>query len=164
MPMIPIKPTRSIVTAALALAVATALAPLAAHAQDRAQPKLPTVTLQAGMHRIVAEVARTPEQQAIGMMFRTQMGASEGMLFVNEDSGVRCFWMRNTLIPLSIAFLDDDGRIANIAEMQPRSERSHCSERPVRHALEMPKGWFTERGIGPGFQLRGPPFKAGPPR
>lgn len=127
-------------------------------AQTGPQPKLPTVQLRAGLHLIQAEVARSPEQQQAGMMFRTEMGANEGMLFVNGDSGVRCFWMRNTLLPLSIAFIEDDGTIVNIAEMSPRSDASHCSARPVRFALEMRQGWFAQRGIKPGMKLRGKPF------
>jgi uncharacterized protein len=127
-------------------------------AQDRAQPRLPTTALTVGMHRIVAELAVTPEQQAIGMMWRTEMGASEGMLFVSEERGVRCFWMRNTLVPLTIAFLADDGRIVNTADMQPRSDQSHCSAEPVRYALEMPQGWFARRNIQPGARIRGGPF------
>jgi uncharacterized membrane protein (UPF0127 family) len=144
-------------TGAAFLALLTALP--ASQAQDGPQPRLPTVELRAGMHLIRAELAVTAEQQATGMMFRTTMGTNEGMLFVNDDAGVRCFWMRNTLIPLSIAFLDDDGTIVNLADMQPRSDRSHCSARPVRYALEMNQGWFAKRGIQPGFKLRGGPFR-----
>jgi uncharacterized membrane protein (UPF0127 family) len=84
------------------------------------------------------------------------------MLFVNADDQVRCFWMRNTLIPLSIAFLSADGTVINVAEMQPQSDQTHCSTRPARFALEMNTGWFGKRGIGPGFKLRGQPF--GSPR
>ncbi|ODU09312.1 MAG: hypothetical protein ABS84_09395 [Rubrivivax sp. SCN 71-131] len=131
----------------------------AAQAQDRPQPRLETIELTAGMHLIRAEVAQTPQQQATGMMFRTSMGANEGMLFVNAQAGVRCFWMRNTLIPLSIAFIADDGAIVNIAEMQPRSDESHCSAKPVRFALEMQKGWFAKRGLQAGTKLRGLPFR-----
>jgi uncharacterized membrane protein (UPF0127 family) len=130
-----------------------------AWAQQGPQPRLPTVQLQAGMHNIVAEVARTPEQQQIGMMMRTEMATHEGMLFVFDDVSPRCFWMKNTLLPLSIAFIEDDGTIVNIAEMKPRSEASHCSEKPVRYALEMNQGWFSKRAIKPGFRLKGPPFK-----
>ena len=143
-------------TGVLAFLVALALPP--AHAQGGPQPRLPTVQLVAGMHVIQAEVARTAEQQATGMMFRREMGPNEGMLFVNQEPGVRCFWMRNTLLPLAIAFVADDGTVVNTAEMQPRSEESHCSARPVRYALEMPQGWFAKRGIGTGFRLRGAPF------
>ncbi|MBK1616186.1 hypothetical protein CKO44_22275 [Rubrivivax gelatinosus] len=110
------------------------------------------------MHVIQAEVAQTPEQQAAGMMFRREMGPNEGMLFFNREPGVRCFWMRNTLLPLSIAFIADDGTVVNTAEMQPQSDESHCSARAVRFALEMRQGWFSKHGIGAGFKLRGAPF------
>lgn len=130
-----------------------------AAAQTGPQPRLPTVPLTAGMHVIQAELARSPQEQMVGMMFRTSMGQNEAMLFVNTDKDVRCFWMRNTLIPLTIAFIDDDGTIVNLADMKPRSEESHCSSRPVRFALEMNQGWFAKRGIGPGFRLRGAPFE-----
>ena len=131
---------------------------LQAAAQGGPQPKLETVQLTAGMHLIRAELAVTPAQQATGMMFRREMGANEGMLFVNADSGVRCFWMRNTLLPLTIAFVADDGTIVNLADMQPQSDESHCSAAPVRYALEMRQGWFAQRGLKAGLRLRGGPF------
>lgn len=137
---------------------ALALGSPAAHSQQGPQPKLDSVELTAGMHVIKAELAATPPQQAVGMMMRTEMGPNEGMLFVNGDSSPRCFWMRNTLLPLSIAFISDDGTIVNIAEMQPRSDESHCSAKPVRYALEMNKGWFAKRGLHAGSKLRGGPF------
>ncbi|HRD99002.1 MAG TPA: DUF192 domain-containing protein [Rubrivivax sp.] len=127
-------------------------------AQDGPQPRLQTIELTAGMHVIRAELAITPAQQATGMMFRTEMQGNEGMLFVNDELGTRCFWMRNTLIPLTIAFLADDGTIVNLADMQPRSESSHCSAQPVRYALEMRQGWFAKRGLKAGARLRGKPF------
>lgn len=133
-------------------------APRLAQAQDGPQARLQTIDLTAGMHVIRAELAITPAQQATGMMFRTEMPGNEGMLFVNDDLGVRCFWMRNTLIPLTIAFLADDGTIVNLADMQARSEASHCSAQPVRYALEMRQGWFAKRGIKAGAKLRGKPF------
>jgi len=144
--------------AALQIAALLLAAAPAVQAQTEAQPRLDTVTLQAGMHLIRAEVARTPQQTSIGMMFRREMGANEGMLFVFNDLEPRCFWMKNTLLPLSIAFIDDDGRIADLADMQPLSEQNHCSSRAVRFALEMNQGWFAKRGIKPGFKLKGPPF------
>ena len=144
---------------ALAAAFVLAIALLPATAQQGPQPKLPTVDIQAGMHIIKAEVAVTPTEQAVGMMFRREMPGNEGMLFVNEDSGRRCFWMRNTLVPLTIAFIADDGTIVNLADMQPLSEDSHCSLKPVRFALEMRQGWFAKRGIRAGFRLRGRPFQ-----
>ena len=129
-----------------------------AQAQDGPQARLQTIELTAGMHVIRAEVAASGTEQATGMMFRHEMGANEGMLFVNQDAGMRCFWMRNTLIPLSIAFIADDGTIVNIAEMEARSEQSHCSAKPVRYALEMNRGWFAKRGFKAGLKLRGRPF------
>ena len=128
------------------------------HAQEAAQPRLPTTPLTAGMHVIQAELALTPTQQMIGMMHRRQMGANEGMLFVYDEPHRLCFWMRNTLIPLTIAFLADDGRIVNTADMKPLDESSHCAGEPVRYALEMNQGWFAKRGLKPGTRLRGAPF------
>ena len=125
-----------------------------AAAQDAAQ-RLPQVQLSAGMHLIHAEVARTGEQRGIGLMHRPSLAANDGMLFVFDQPGVQCFWMKNTLLPLSIAFLDDEGRIVNIAEMKPQSLDSHCSAGPVRLALEVNSGWFAKRGINAGAQIGG---------
>ncbi len=87
------------------------------------------------------------------------MPQHEGMLFVFAQPSVQCFWMKNTLLPLSAAFLDDDGTIVNIADMKPQSLDSHCSGRPVRYVLEMNQGWFAKRAIKPGSKLTGEPFK-----
>ena len=148
--MIPIRPIKTLL---LGLAFAAA-----AQAQSESQPKLDTVSLSAGMHVIRAEVARTPLQRQMGLMFRQQMAGHEGMLFEFEVPTRQCFWMKNTPLPLSIAFVADDGRIVNIADMPPQSVESHCSAEPVRFALEMNQGWFAKRGIKPGFKLRGAPF------
>lgn len=144
---------------AAALLQLAALGPAAAQGQPQ---DLPTMALSAGMHAIRAQVAITPIQRQIGLMFRREMPQNEGMLFVFESPTRHCFWMRNTLIPLSIAFLRDDGTIANLDEMQPHSENSHCSVEPVRFALEMNKGWFSRRGIKPGMKISGPPFAKTP--
>lgn len=120
--------------------------------------QLPAISLNAGMHLISAEVARTPEQRAIGLMNRRSLPPNAGMLFAFEQPEPLCFWMKNTLIPLSIAFLRDDGTILNIAEMKPHSLESHCSERPARYALEMNEGWFSKRGVKPGDRIGGEPF------
>jgi len=144
--------------AMMAVFAALAAWAMGASAQGQPQPKLPTITLGAGMHLIQAEVAATLPQQMTGMMFRRQMGSNEGMLFVYDEPAPRCFWMRNTYVPLTIAFVADDGRIVNLADMQPLNDASHCSTEPVRFALEMNQGWFARRGIQPGFKLRGPPF------
>ena len=130
-----------------------------AGAQTEAQPKLPTANLTAGMYNIVAELAVTPQQWTQGLMFRRTMAAHEGMLFVGEQSEPRCFWMRNTYLPLTVAFVAEDGTIINLEDMQPLSDQSHCSTRPAHHVLEMNQGWFAKRGIKPGFRLKGPPFK-----
>jgi uncharacterized membrane protein (UPF0127 family) len=129
-----------------------------AFAQTSAQPRLDTITLSAGMQNIRAEVARTPQQMMVGMMFRDAMGTHEGMLFAYDYPSIQCFWMKNTLLPLSIAFIADDGSIVNIADMQPHSESRHCSKQPVRFALEMNQGWFAKRNIQAGFKLKGAPF------
>ena len=131
---------------------------LTGNAQDRPQ-KLPTTQLTAGMHLIRAEIADEEGERQIGLMHRPSMPANEGMIFVFERPEQQCFWMRNTLIPLSIAFLDDEGRIVNIEEMKPLSDDSHCSKKPVRFVLEMNKGWFDKRGLKPGSVLGGTLFK-----
>jgi uncharacterized protein len=125
------------------------------------QPKLPTIALNAGIHLIQAELAQSAEERIIGLMFRSSMPVNDGMLFAFERAGVQCFWMKNTLLPLSAAFVADDGRIVNIEDMQPQSEDSHCSAKPVRFVLEMNQGWFARRGIKPGSRLQGAPFANG---
>ena len=137
-----------------------AFATTATWSRESPQLNLPRVTLQAGMHLIQAQVAATPEQRATGLMHRTEMPTNEGMLFVFEQPAGQCFWMKNTLLPLTAAFVADDGTIVNLADMQPQSLDSHCSARPVRYVLEMHQGWFAKRGIGPGFRLGGAPFEA----
>ncbi len=120
--------------------------------------KLPAISLGVGIYLINAEVAQTPDQRAIGLMNRPTMGVSDGMLFAFEAGATQCFWMKNTLLPLSIAFIDDDGAIVNIIEMKPQSLESHCSTKPVRFALEMNQGWFAKRGIKAGSKLTGQPW------
>ncbi|MDB5875089.1 MAG: hypothetical protein JWQ07_4531 [Ramlibacter sp.] len=140
--------------ASLALAAAS----LSATAQD-AQMNLQRVTLSAGMHQIDAQVALTPEQRTVGLMFRKEMPQHEGMLFVFEQPSVQCFWMMNTLLPLTAAFVADDGTVVNLADMKPRTTDSHCSAKPVRYVLEMNQGWFAKKGIKPGAKLAGKPFE-----
>ncbi|MEK9802634.1 MAG: DUF192 domain-containing protein [Curvibacter sp.] len=130
----------------------------AALAQPQAQLNLPRVTLNAGMHLIQAQVATTPEQQALGLMHRQEMPVNEGMLFIFERPSRQCFWMQNTLLPLTAAFIADDGTIVNLADMQPRTTDSHCSTQPVRFVLEMNQGWFAKRGLQAGSRLGGPVF------
>lgn len=144
---------RQLFVAALTLAV-----PASGVFAQQGPQHLPTIILNAGMHNIVAEVARSEEQRQIGLMFRKQMATHEGMLFVFEQPATQCFWMRNTLIPLAAAFVDDTGTIVNVEEMAPQTDASHCSGAPVRFVLEMNQGWFAKRGLKPGFKLSGPPF------
>lgn len=132
--------------------------PMTAPAQNGPQ-NLATVTLSAGMHNIVAQLAKSPREREIGLMFRKDMAPHEGMLFVFEEPATQCFWMRNTYLPLSTAFVDDDGRIVNIEDMAPMTEKSHCSTKPVRYVLEMNQGWFAKRGLKAGFKLTGPMFR-----
>lgn len=127
-------------------------------AQDAPQTNLPRVTLSAGMHLIDAQVAQTSEQRTIGLMFRKEMPQHEGMLFVFEQASGLCFWMKNTVLPLTAAFVADDGTIVNLADMKPQTTDSHCALKPVRYVLEMNQGWFAKRGFKAGSKLGGPPF------
>lgn len=136
------------------------VASLSAHAQDSPQMNLDRVKLASGMHRIDAQVAATPEQRQTGLMFRKNMPQHEGMIFVFEQASQQCFWMKNTLIPLSAAFVADDGTIVNIEDMKPLALDGHCSLQPVRYVLEMNKGWFAKKGIKAGSKLQGPMFQA----
>ena len=111
------------------------------------------------MHRIEAQVAQSHQERQTGLMHRKEMPQHEGMLFVFEQPATQCFWMKNTLLPLTAAFVADDGSIVNLADMQPGSETSHCSARPVRFVLEMQQGWFGKRGLQAGSRLSGAPFK-----
>ncbi len=135
---------------------APALAQAPSPERPAPQPTLPRVDIQAGMHVIKAEVAADGPSRTRGLMMRERLGPNEGMLFVFDQKAGHCFWMKNTLIPLSIAFLDDDGTIANILDMKPHDESSHCPVRPVRYALEMEQGWFAKRGLKAGVRLSQP--------
>ena len=119
----------------------------------------PVAELRAGMHLIRAEVVSDPATRAQGLMHRKSLAPNAGMLFIFDDEGIHCMWMKNTLIPLSVAYLDERGVIVNIADMEPRSEASHCAAQPVKYALEMNRGWFAARGIKPGARLGGVPPK-----
>lgn len=126
------------------------------------QTELPRTVLSIGIHQIQTQVARTPEQHATGLMFRTEMPQQEGMLFEFTAPSQQCFWMKNTLIPLTAAFVDDDGTIVNLKDMQPQTTVSHCSAKPVRFVLEVNQGWFAKRGLKAGAKLRGAVFQATP--
>ena len=128
-------------------------------AQGSPQLELPRTTLTANMYQIDVQLAQTPEQREFGLMFRRQMPQAEGMLFVFEVPAAQCFWMKNTILPLTAAFIADDGTIVNLADMAPQTTDSHCSTKPVRYVLEMNQGWFAKRTIKAGFKLGGKPFE-----
>jgi uncharacterized protein len=114
-----------------------------------------TIQLTAGMHLIRAEVAADTPTRSRGLMFRKALAPNAGMVFVFEDASLHCMWMKNTYVPLSVAFLDEQGTIINIEDMAPQTEDSHCAKKPARYALEMDRGWFARRGIKPGTKLGG---------
>ena len=118
------------------------------------QTGLQRTMIQAGMFQIDAQIAQTPQQRQIGLMFRKEMAAHEGMLFVFEEPQKLCFWMKNTLLPLTAAFVDDDGSIVNLVDMKPQTTDSHCAEKPVRYVLEMNQGWFAKKKITKGSKLK----------
>mgnify|MGYP002141726406 CR=1 FL=1 len=132
---------------------------LTSFGQDTPQTHLPRIKLQAGMFQIDTQVAQTPDQRSIGLMHRKEMPQHEGMLFVFEQPATQCFWMKNTLLPLTAAFVADDGTIVNLVDMKPQSTDSHCSEKPVRFVLEMHQGWFAKKGLKAGSRLSGAAFK-----
>ncbi|SAK39138.1 hypothetical protein AWB76_00024 [Caballeronia temeraria] len=145
----------------IALALPFAALPLA-HAQTMPpgakQPSdFPRAKLTAGMYVIDAAVAATDADREQGLMYRSKLAPNEGMLFVFGENAVHCFWMKNTLIPLSIAFIRADGTITDIDEMQAETENNHCPRNNGTYALEMPKGWFAAKGIKPGMQIKGLP-------
>ncbi len=136
----------------LAALFAAALLPSARAQTEPTPPQtgLPVVTLDVAGRAIRAEVARTPQQQQIGLMGRRSLPADHGMLFVFGRAQPVCMWMRDTLIPLSVAFIDAQGRVVNTAEMQPMTDTVHCAARDVPYALEMPALWFEQHGVRPG--------------
>lgn len=119
--------------------------------------KFPVISLNAGIHVIKAEVAARDAERQQGLMFREKMGPNEGMVFLFDAPASVCMWMKNTFIPLSVAFIDEGGRIVNIEDMQPQTTDSHCAKTPVRYALEMNRGWFRQKNIKPGSIIEGLP-------
>lgn len=146
------KSTTAARTLAAGLLAAAALLPALSSAQG-----MPVQQLRAGMHLIQAEVAAVPATREKGLMFREQLAPNAGMLFIFDAPATQCMWMRNTLIPLSVAFIAADGTVANIEDMAPKTEDSHCAVKPVMYALEMDKGWFARRGIKAGTKIEGIP-------
>jgi uncharacterized membrane protein (UPF0127 family) len=131
--------------------VALTLMPVTALAQQTI--RFPVTTLTVGMHVIKAEVAATDEARQQGLMYREKMKINEGMLFVFPAPATVCMWMKNTLLPLSVAFIDEDGKIINIEDMKPQTQDSHCSRKMARYALEMNQGWFKQKNIKPGMMI-----------
>lgn len=132
-----------------------------AMAQDSSpQTDLPRVKISAGMYVIHAQVAASPMQRQTGLMWRKEVPEHEGMLFAFEQATIQCFWMKNTYLPLTAAFVKDDGVIVNLVDMKPLTTQSHCSSEPVRFVLEMNQGWFARKGIKAGFRLVGGPFRS----
>lgn len=122
-----------------------------------AQQKIPVTALNIGVHLIKAEVAADDASRQQGLMFRKQMRANEGMVFVFDEPARICMWMKNTYLPLSVAFLDRDGRILNIEDMKPQSTDRHCAAKPALYALEMNRGWFQKKNVLPGTKVMGLP-------
>lgn len=135
--------------------VLTGLCGLVMSVSAWAQNAMPVMELTAGFHRIEAEVAATDQNRQVGLMNRKSMPQQRGMLFVFTQNNTHCMWMRNTLLPLSVAFLNEQGVIINIEDMQPQTENNHCAKVPARYALEMNLGWFAGKGIKPGTRIGG---------
>ncbi|MBS0307763.1 MAG: DUF192 domain-containing protein [Proteobacteria bacterium] len=139
------------IAALTTLALATSIS----HAQSARQFRV--IPLNIGIHLIQAEVAATQAQREQGLMFRENMAPNEGMVFLfNEPTSV-CMWMKNTLLPLSVAFLDEEGKIVNIEDMAPQTTTSHCAKKNVKYALEMNLGWFRQKNLKPGTRIEGLP-------
>lgn len=133
-------------------------------ARESAQPELPAATLRVGKTAVRAEVADEDSERSCGLMFRESLARDSGMLFVMPVTGPAAFWMRNTLVPLSIAFIGPDGAIMEIHDMKPKSEEMVRSAFPrIAYALEMEQGWFSKNNIWPGERVSGlpPPQQGG---
>ena len=142
---------KKLLRVALLTALLTGLTPVGA------EEKLPVITLNIGMHLVQAEVAIRDEERALGLMFREKMGPNEGMVFRFNSPNQVCMWMKNTLLPLSVAFLDEAGSIINIEDMKAQTLEAHCASKPARYALEMNQGWFKKKNIKAGSKIEGLP-------
>jgi len=137
----------------------TSLIPLSPAAQ--ATP-LPTAQISVGGTKVNVEIAATDSSRSQGLMHRRELPDDQGMLFVFPTLDNYCFWMKNTPLPLTIAFIDEEGVILNLADMTPYSEEAHCPAWPIGYALEMKRGWFASHGISPGATLGGLPKRQSP--
>ena len=141
-----------------ALLTALVLTAPALFSAETAQPELPVTTLRIGATSLKAEVADDDAERSSGLMLRESLAADSGMLFVMPSVAPATFWMKNTLIPLSIAFLDQTGTIMEIHDMQPKDEKTVRSTFPrIAYALEMQQGWFAKKNIWPGEKVSGLP-------
>jgi len=136
----------------LKMCIATLWLIVWAHA---AAAELPEVTLSFGTHKLTAEVAATDAARSTGLMHRRMMPENRGMLFIFQHAALHGMWMMNTHLPLSVAFIDREGVIINIADMEPHTQNSHHAMRPAKYALEMNQGWFRKRGVKTGDKLEG---------
>jgi len=155
----PTKPRRTFALLAPLLGLAACAGAPPAMSQET-MTEFRVIPLTAGIHVIRAEVALAPDERSKGLMFRKALGPNQGMVFLFDQPAVQCMWMRNTLIPLSVAFIADDGHILNVEEMAPQTEDNHCAAKPARYALEMNKGWFAKHGIVAGAKISGLPRAA----
>lgn len=141
--------------------VGTAAGTWATAASGQTSPtEFRVIPLSAGIHLIRAEVALESSERSKGLMYREALGVNQGMVFLFDAPAVQCMWMRNTLIPLSVAFIADDGHVINIEDMAPQTENNHCASQPARYALEMNLGWFRKHGVAPGAKITGLPRAA----
>jgi len=115
------------------------------------------ITVKVAGHALKAELASSDAEREKGLMFRKKMGADEGMVFVFDEPGYHSMWMRNTLIPLSVAFIDKSGTILNILDMEPQTEYLHTAAGPASYAIETNKGWYAQRKIKAGDKVTGLP-------
>jgi uncharacterized protein len=130
---------------------------LAAATLARAEAPLPVAHVRIGAQALRVEIAATTEQRMKGLMFREKLAKDDGMLFIFDEPGYHAIWMRNTLIPLSVAFIDGEGRILNIADMEPQSDDQHLAAGPARYAIETNKGWFAAHRLKAGDKVTGLP-------
>lgn len=151
--MEPILPAAARRAAGRVLAAALVATAALAHAG----PPMPVAHVRVASHPLRVEVAASVEQRMKGLMFRDKLAKDDGMLFVFDEPGYHAMWMRNTLLPLSVAFVDGEGRILNIADMEPQSDDQHAAAGPARYAIETNKGWFAAHRVKAGDKVTGLP-------
>ena len=118
-----------------------------------------TARIKVGAHSLNVEIAANDPQRSQGLMYREKLGKEDGMLFIFDEPAYHSMWMKNTLIPLSVAFVDGEGRILNILDMEPQTLDAHMAAGPARYAIETNQGWFAQRKVKPGDKVTGLPGK-----